>query len=59
MLGTVPDAGDSTGTKADILVGKEDKQINKQNMNITDFNEFCGEKKRGAMIEDIGAECLL
>lgn len=33
MLGTVLDAEDSTVTKTDILVGKDSKQINKQNIN--------------------------
>lgn len=44
MPGTVLDAGGSTVTETDNLVGKDNKQIHKQNINIIGFNEFCGEK---------------
>lgn len=49
MPDTVLIAGDSTVTEIDILMGKDNKQINKQNINIIDYNEFCGEKKQGAV----------
>lgn len=54
MLGTVIDAGDSTVTKTNILGGKTD---NKQT-NHKDYNEFCGEKQQGAVVEDNGSERL-
>lgn len=44
MLGTVLDAEDSTVTKTDILVGKDSKRINKQNINIP--VNFVEEKNR-------------
>lgn len=60
MPSTVLDAGDSTVTETDILVGKDNKhQTHKQNINIIGFNEFCGGKKQGAVTVDNGAECLL
>lgn len=39
MPGTVLDAGDSTVTEADILVGKDNKQINKKINIIMNFVE--------------------
>ena len=32
--------------------------MKKQIINIIDYNEFCGEKKQGAVVEDNGAERL-
>lgn len=58
MLGTVVDAGDSTVTKTNILGGKTDNKQTNEETNHKDYNEFCGEKQQGAVVEDNGSERL-